>query len=180
MRVIVISCLVLIFAGILCTPGAGAQPLPPNYDKILQIHMDYQGHAYSVSSMEVRYGRAPNLDILSGNLKGVILDSNGKVLKSFSFQEPGITEGVISDPPGENTLIGYTDTSSSGEMTITLPYLSDMQKFTLSDTGDGSQLVSADLNPPFAAFCTDYPRDRIVLCPHRLCHLRNHTQIRPC
>jgi CheY-like chemotaxis protein len=110
--------------------------------------------------MEVRYGRAPNLDILSGNLKGVILDSNGNVLKSFSFQEPGTTEGIISDPPRENTLIGYTETSSSGEMTITLPYLSDMQKFTLSDTGDGgSQLVSVDLNPPVAAFCTDYPRD---------------------
>jgi CheY-like chemotaxis protein len=159
MRGIVIGCLVILLTGILCTPVAGAQPLPPNYDKILQIHLNYIDNRYSVSSMEIRYGRAPNLDILIGNLKGVIQDSNGKLLKSFSFQEPGITEGVISDPPGENTHIGYTTTPSSGEMTITIPYLPDMQKFTLSDTGDGHQLVSADLTPPIAAFCTDYPRD---------------------
>jgi DNA-binding response OmpR family regulator len=109
--------------------------------------------------MEVRYGRPPNLDITSGDLKSVILNSNGKVLKSFSFPEPGTTEGVISGSSGDNTLMGYTDTSSSGEMTVTLPYLSDMQKFALSDTGAGVQLVSADLTPPVAAFCTDYPKD---------------------
>ena len=158
MRWIVISCLIIILAGFFCVPANGAQPLP-DYDKILLITMNYNDNRYSVSSMEVRYGRAPNLDIISGDLKGAILDSKGKELKSFSFQEPGTTFGDISGPPGEDTLIGYTETSSSGEMTIRLPYLPDMQKFTLSDSRDRFLPVSVDLTLPIASFCTDYPRD---------------------
>jgi two-component system, OmpR family, response regulator len=164
MRWIVISCLVIILAGFFCIPVTGVQPFP-DYDKILLITMNYNNSRYSVSSMEVRYGRAPNLDIISGHLKGVILDSKGKELKSFSFQEPGTTYGDISGPLGEDTLIGYTETSSSGEMTITLPYLPDMQKFTLSDSQDRSLLASVYLDPPVAAFCADYPRDPDCLVP---------------
>lgn len=159
MRRIVFSCLVIILAGILCTPGAGAQPLTPNYDKILQINMNYNNNAYSVSSMEVRYGEAPNLNIGNGDLKGVILDSKGNELKSFSFQEPGTTYGDSPSPSGDNSLIGYTETSSSGEMTVTLPYLPDMQSFSLSDSRDGALLASVDLDPPVAAFCAEYPKD---------------------
>jgi two-component system OmpR family response regulator len=164
MRWIVISCLVIILAGFFCIPVTGVQPFP-DYDKILLITMNYNNSRYSVSSMEVRYGRAPNLDIISGHLKGVILDSKGKELKSFSFQDPGTTYGDISGPLGEDTLIGYTETSSSGEMTITLPYLPDMQKFTLSDSQDRSLLASVYLDPPVAAFCADYPRDPDCLVP---------------
>jgi CheY-like chemotaxis protein len=145
-------------AGFFSIPVDGAQPLT-DYDKILLITMNYNDTRYSVSSMEVRYGRAPNLDIISGNLKGVILDLKGKELKSFSFQEPGTTYGDSSGPPGEYTLIGYTENSSFGEMTIPLPYLPDMQKFTLSDSRDRFLPVSVDLSLPIAAFCTDYPRD---------------------
>jgi DNA-binding response OmpR family regulator len=159
MRWIVISCLVLILAGVLCIPVAGAQPLPPNYDKILQIHLDYQDNAYSVSFVEVRYGEAPNLDILSGPLEGTILDSNGNVLKSFSFQDPGTTYGIIAGIPGESTPLGYTEPSSSGEMIVTLPYLQGMQTFTLSDSRTGSMLASADLGPQITAFCADYSED---------------------
>jgi two-component system OmpR family response regulator len=159
MRAIVISCLVILLAGILCTPGAGAQSLPPNYDKILQIHLDYQGNVYSVSSVEVRYGKAPNLDIISGPLEGTILDSNGNVVKSFSFQGPGTTYGIITGTPGDSTSLGYTETSPSGAMIVTLPYLAGMQKFTLSDSRDGALLASVDLGPQVTTFCTDYPRD---------------------
>lgn len=158
MRWIVIGCLVIILAGIFYTPVVGAQPLP-DYDKILLINMKYYDRIYSVSSMEVRYGKAPNLDIINGNMKGVILNSNGNELKSFSFQKPGTTYGDISGPPGEDALIGYTETSSSGEMTIALPYLPDMQKFTLSDSQEQSLLASVDLDPPVAAFCIEYPKD---------------------
>jgi DNA-binding response OmpR family regulator len=158
---------VIILAGILCTPVVGAQSLPPNYDKILQIHLNYHDNVYSVSSVEIRYGEAPNLDITSGNLNGIILDSKEMVLKSFSFQEPGTTYGVISGTPGDDTLIGYTETSSSGEMTVTFPYLTGMQTFTLSDSRNGALLASVDLSPPVATFCTDYPKDPdcLVLAP---------------
>ncbi len=168
MRGIVISCLVIILAGILCTPVVGAQSLPPNYDKILQIHLNYHDNVYSVSSVEIRYGEAPNLDITSGNLNGIILDSKEMVLKSFSFQEPGTTYGVISGTPGDDTLIGYTETSSSGEMTVTFPYLTGMQTFTLSDSRNGALLASVDITHRLRHSVQIIPRIRIVLYSHRL------------
>jgi two-component system, OmpR family, response regulator len=158
MRWIVILGLAIILAGILCTPVAGAEPLPV-YEKNLQIHLNYHDNVYSVSSMEVRYGKSPNLNIRSGNLKGEILDTDGKVLKSFSLQDPGVAYGDILGPPGDDSLIGYTQVPASGEMFVTIPYLQGMQKFSLSDSRDGTLLVSASLNPPIASFCTDYSND---------------------
>lgn len=159
MRWIEICCLALIFAGIFCIPVAGAQ-LVPDYQKNLLLHVNYLDGKYFVSAQEVRYGQAPNLDIKSGNLNGVILGSNGRELKSFSLQAPGIAYGdIVVSQDGEG-LIGYTPPSpASTEMVITLPYLADMQQFRLSDPQDGSLLVLADLNPSIASFCSDYSSD---------------------
>lgn len=158
MRWIGLSVLVIIFAAVVCVPITGAETLP-DYEKNLQIHLNYQDSRYSVSSLEVRYGKAPNLNIKSGILKGVILDTNGRELKTFSLQEPGVAYGDILGPTEGDSLIGYTGRSAFGDMIITLPYLQDMQKFSLSDSRDGSLLVSTDLNLPVTAFCTDYPGD---------------------
>ncbi len=158
MRWIEICCLAIILAGIFCSPVAGLQPIP-DYEKNLQIHLNYQDGKYSVSGMEFKYGRAPNLNLKSGNLKGTILGNNGKELKSFSFQEPGIAYGDILGSSDGSNLIGYTERPASGEMIITLPYLTDMQKFSLSDSQGGSLLASADLNPPISVFCADYSND---------------------
>jgi len=158
MKWVRICCLVISLTVIVCTSGAGAQPLP-DYDKILQIHLKYQDSGYSVSALEVRYGKAPTLNIITGNLKGVILDTEGKELKSFSIKDPGIAQGDILGPPEGDSLIGYTEMPASGYVTITVPYLQDMQKFSLADTREGSILISADLTAPVAIFCTDYPYD---------------------
>ncbi len=158
MRWIVIGCLAIILAGIICTPVAAAQPLP-DYEKILQIHLNYQDSRYSVAALEVRYGKAPNLNIRSGNLNGVVLDTNGQELKSFSFQQPGVAYGDILGSQDGESLIGYTERPAFREMIITIPYLQDMQTFSLSDSRDGSLLVSADLNPAVSIFCADYPGD---------------------
>ena len=156
----VIVCLAFILlAGLVCTPVASAQDPTPNYDKIVQIHLTYHDTVYSVSSMGVTYGEAPNLDILTGNLVGTVLDAKGNILKSFSFQSPGATYGVITGSSGDNTVLGYTQTSSSGEMTVTLPYQPGMQVFSLSDASSGTVLATTDLNAPLASFCTDYPKD---------------------
>lgn len=44
-------------------------------------------------------------------------------------------------------------------MVITLPFLDDMQQFSLSDPGAGTLLVTADLNSAISTFCTDYSSD---------------------
>ena len=157
MRLTIVCCVVLILAAGICIPVTGAQPPAPDFEKILQIHMNYQGNVYTVSSMEVSYGKAPNLNIRSGILEGTILDSNGHVLKSFSFQKPGTTYGDSVGP--DNNMVGYTETPGSGEMSITIPYVQDMQKLTLTDSTDGAVLASVDLDPPVTPFCTDYPND---------------------
>ncbi|MDO9326759.1 MAG: response regulator [Methanoregula sp.] len=157
-RWIEICCLAIIVAGIFCMPIAGALPVP-DYQKNLQLHVNYVDGKYSISGMEVKYGQAPNLNIKSGNLKGVILGTNGKELKSFSLQAPGIAYGDIISPQGGESLIGYTERPALSEMVITLPYMTDMQQFSLSDSQAGSLLISADLNPSIMSFCSDYSSD---------------------
>ncbi|MCK9581762.1 MAG: response regulator [Methanoregula sp.] len=148
----------LILAVIADTPVAALQPVP-DYEKILQVHLDYGQNGYSLTSMEVKYGKAPNLNIRSGDLKGIILDSGGKELKAFSFADPGVARGDILTSSDETGIIGYTERPSSGSITITIPYLHDMQTFSISDSRDGSTLLTTDLNEPVAAFCLDYSAD---------------------
>ena len=158
MRLIVFSCLVLVLAALAFPPVAAADPLP-DYGKILQIHLNYQENSYTVSSIEVKYGKAPRLTGSAGNLKGSILDSKGTELRSVSLQEPGIGYGDSPGAAAGDNFVGYTTRPASGNMVITLPYQQDMQKFSLSDIRDGSLLVSADISPTVATFCTDYPSD---------------------
>lgn len=158
MRLIETCCLALVLAALVCTPVAGIQPVP-DYGKNLQLHVNYQDGRYSVASQEVRYGQAPNLNIKSGNLKGAILDSKGKELRSFSLQSPGIALGDILGASSGEGLIGYTENPATSEMVITLPFLDDMQQFSLSDPSAGTLLVTADLNSAISTFCTDYSAD---------------------
>jgi two-component system, OmpR family, response regulator len=157
MKWIAVTGLAIILAALLCIPVAGSGPLP-DYQKILQIHLKFQDSGYSVTGMEVRYGDAPNLDIKNGILKGTIQDAKGNELKSFLLREPGVAYGDIAGPDADS-LIGYTETSAGGEMIITVPYLAGMQKFSMSDSRDGALLVSADLDPAVAGFCTAFPGD---------------------
>ena len=71
-----IGCLVLCLAIIVCSSGVYAQPVP-EFDKILQVQMKYEDGGYSISSLEVKYGKAPNLKIGSGALTAKILGNDG-------------------------------------------------------------------------------------------------------
>jgi len=164
MRWAVLFCLAAILVGIAGSPVAGAQPAT-EYEKNLQIHLVYKDSRYSVSALEVRYGTAPHLAIRTGDLKGAILDAQGRELRSFTLEEPGVAYGDILGQTEEAGLTGYTERPAAGDMYITLPYLQDMQTFTLSDARDGSLLVSADLRPAVAVFCTGYPKDPDCLRP---------------
>jgi len=160
MKWIRIGYLAMMIAVIICVSGAVAESIPvPDYDKIVQIHLKYQDGGYSVSSTDVQYGKAPNLNIKTGSLKGAILGSDGKELKSFSLSEPGVGYGDILGTSEDASLVGYIERPSSADMSITVPYLADMKTFTLTDSQDGRLLVSADLATPVAAFCTDYSSD---------------------
>ncbi len=153
-----VTALALILVAMLCVSFAAAEDLP-DYQKILKIRVSYQGSTYTVISDEVAYGTAPNLNLRSGNLNGAILGSGGKELKTFSLKQPGTAYGDILGPEGEDSLTGYTETPASGEMTITIPYMADMQQLVLSDAKSGTVLLTADLSKPVSSFCSEYSQD---------------------
>jgi two-component system OmpR family response regulator len=145
--------------------GVQAAPLP-DYEKIVVIHLDYHDGAYIEVAQHVRYGQPPNLNILSGNQKGVILDKDLKVMKTFYFMEPGPATGDIIEPD-DGTFVplqGYMETPAGPEMFITLPYLQNMQTFNLYDVRSDTLLGSVDLTPSFGAFCMDFPNDPDCIC----------------
>jgi len=145
-------------SAVLAVPGASALSFP-DYDKILQIHLKPVDTGYQVSSMEVKYGSAPHLDLKSGVLDGLILDSGGKELVTFSLRDPAVVYADILGSPDGETLIGYTETAVPDEMVITVPYQPDMRTFRLSDSRSGMVLVTADLATPVTLFCADYAAD---------------------
>ena len=158
MRMNGVICMAIIMVAVFCAPFSGAGD-PSEYAKIARIHLNYQDGSYTVSSLEVTYGNAPNLNLRGGELVGAILGPDGKELQSFSIREPGVAYGDILGPPGEGSLIGYTARAAGGDLTLVIPYLHEMQTFTLTDTRDGSVLVTADLGGPILEFCSDYSQD---------------------
>jgi len=150
---------IIILCCSICPFGAAAEQVVPDYDKVVRIQINYLDGAYSLSSAEVQYGRAPNLALQSGELKGSILDTAGKERLSFSTREPGRAQGDILGDPEGRTLIGYTEDGGASDMSITVPWVQDMTSFTLTDSRNGALLVTADLTPVASLFCADYPGD---------------------
>jgi CheY-like chemotaxis protein len=143
-----------------CATVSGAQVQPvPDYHKILKVHLVYQVGSYSMVSNEVQYGKAPRLSTQSGPLRGILLDTTGKELTTFSFRDPGTAIGDIVGSQDGDVLIGYTEPAAGADLIVTLPYLPDMQTFNIIDTRTGSPVASADLAPGLTAFCSDYPAD---------------------
>jgi DNA-binding response OmpR family regulator len=161
----ILVCLVSCLAVLCLVTGVHAEPLP-DYEKIVVIQLDYHDGAYKEVAQHVRYGQPPNLNILSGNQKGVILDKDLKVMKTFYFMEPGPATGDIIGP-AEGTVVplqGYMETPAGPETFITLPYLQNMQTFNLYDAQSDALLGSVDLKPSFGTFCMDFPNDPDCIC----------------
>jgi two-component system, OmpR family, response regulator len=157
-KAIRIGSLVICIAMLICIPGAVAIPAP-DYTKIVQIQLKPADTGYLVSSLEVRYGKAPNLNLKTGPLTGTIADSRGKPLSSFSVRDPDIVLADSPAPGDGDTLVGYAGTIVPAGLTITVPYLQGMDTFTLADAQSGAVLATADLAGPATLFCADYPVD---------------------
>ena len=152
-----VSLLLILFVCV-TIPGVSALSLP-DYDKILQIHVKPVDTGYQVSSLEVKYGSAPHLDLKSGVFTGVILGSGGKELESFSLRDPSVVYADLLGSPDGDTLTGYTGATVPEEMVITVPYRPDMQTFIHSDSRSGTVLVTSDLRTPVTLFCADFSVD---------------------
>lgn len=158
MRSIKALCIISCLAMLICIPGAAATPAP-DYGKIVQIQLKPADSGYQVSSMEIRYGKAPNYNLKTGPLNGAISGAGGKVLTSFSVRDPDIVLADSPAPGDGDTLVGFTGKTEPAGLTITVPYLQGMDTFTLSDSRSGAILATADMAEPVTLFCTDYPAD---------------------
>ncbi len=156
----ILVCIITCFAVLSCIALVHAQPFT-GYEKILVIRLDYNNGVYQEEAQYIRYGQAPNLNILSGNKKAVISDSEGKVITSFVVMEPGIATGdsigtIVGGSPYPEA---YPERSQTDEMVMTISYLPDMQVFRLYDAQGTVPLISVDLTPSHTVFCADYPDD---------------------
>ncbi|MFA4876242.1 MAG: response regulator [Methanoregula sp.] len=151
-------CIILLIIACFIMPVA-AVPGPADYEKSLQIRLGYLDGKYSLLSQEIIYGKSPNLAILSGPFRGVITDSRGSEIMTFSLMDPGIAAGESVTGPSGTDFVPYTERRSAGEMSLVLPFTQEMQTVSLFDTGTGSLLVSADIQPAYTLFCLDYPFD---------------------
>jgi CheY-like chemotaxis protein len=153
-------CLIIPLFLLLCIGWTHAQPLP-DFEKIVIITLNYQDGTYKPVDQYIGYGQAPNLNILSGNLQGVIVDNKGGQIKTFPLMEPGIAvgEGISGTPGNDQGISGYMERTSPAEMVITLPYLPTIQKFNLYDATDNNLLVSIDISPAITTFCAEYTAD---------------------
>ena len=154
----VYCCTILLIIACFIMPVA-AVPGPADYEKNIQIRLDYHDGKYSVLSQEITYGKSPNLGILSGPIRGVVTDRRGYEIMEFSLMDPGIATGESVTGPQQTDYVPYTEQWSGGEVNLVLPFTMDMQTFSLIDTRTGVLLVSADIQPAYATFCLDYPFD---------------------
>ena len=148
----------ILFAGfilflILLTPVTAADTSP--YQKIVSVNLAYENGAIKEVSSEIQYGTAPNLNLQSGSITGLLLDSQRKTIDEFSIRDPRIQTGTgvqMSSGGAAQGLAGYTDYDPQVEFGVIVPFTPDLRYVTLVDSLTGDTLISVDLTGPISAF----------------------------
>jgi DNA-binding response OmpR family regulator len=154
-----------LFAGILLflvllIPAAAASNNP--YQKIAVIDLAYGNGGVNVVSSEIQYGIAPDLNLQSGSIQGLLLDSRKETIGQFSIRDPRIQTGDIVETAPDGTvqgLNGYTEYNPRVEFGVIVPFTPDLRYVNLVDTLTGDTLVSVDLTGAVSAFQQLYPDD---------------------
>src|SRR5208337_246283 len=154
-----------LFAGfilflVLLTPATAANTNP--YQKIVAINLAYENGGIKEVSSEIQYGTAPNLNLQSGSIEGLLLNSQKKTINEFSIRDPRIQTGTgvqTNSGGAAQGLIGYTVYTPQAEFGVIVPFTPDLQYVTLVDSLTGDTLISVDLTGPISAFQKMYPDD---------------------
>jgi len=150
----------LILLLLLLVPATAADNNP--YQKIVVINLAYDNGMIKEGSSEIQYGTAPNLNLQSGSIGGLLLDSQKKTINEFSIRDPriqtgdSIATGVGGTPQG---LIASTQDNPHVDFGVIVPFTPDLQDVTLIDSLTGNTLISVDLTAPKSAFQQMYPDD---------------------
>jgi two-component system OmpR family response regulator len=150
----------LILLLLLIIPATAANNNP--YEKIVVITLAYDNGMVKEGSSEIQYGTAPNLNLQSGSIGGLLLDAQKKTINEFSIRDPRIQMGdsaAIGSGGTAQGLVGSTQDNPHVDFGVIVPFTPDLQDVTLVDSPTGNTLITVDLTGPKSAFQQMYPDD---------------------
>lgn len=151
--------ILVVLLGVLVLPVMAAGDA---YGKVAIVTLTYTGNGMQVVSSEIQYGSAPNLNIQSGTLTGILRDKSGNPIREFSLRDPRYVTGdrAASDTgQAGDSLSGYLEYNPAAEFSLTVPYTTDLQTIDLIDSTTGATLTTVDLSEALQVFRGEYPND---------------------
>jgi CheY-like chemotaxis protein len=151
----------LIFLLLLVVPAAAAAGDNP-YGKIVVINLAYENGMIKEDSSQIQYGTAPNLNLQSGSIEGLLLDSQKNTIHEFSIRDPRIQVGDSAATGSGSTpqgLVGTIEDNPDVDFGVIVPFTPELKDVTLVDTVTGNTLISVDLTAPISEFQQMYPDD---------------------
>jgi len=145
---------------------------PPDYSKIVIVHLNINQSGITERSVEMRYGHAPNLETRYGDFKGTLKSADGSTIREFDLWDPRYQLGDVLEKDNESPgyLSGYIAFSDSADLTLVLPYYENQMTFELYDKKSGALLKEVNMSPAIVKFQSYYPKDpeNVSISPLRM------------
>ncbi len=134
---------------------------PADSSKIIIMHLTIDGNHITEKSVEMRYGHPPNLELRSGDFKGILKSSDGSIIRQFDVWDPRCQLGDVLEKDNNSSvyLSGYLDHSDNAELTLILPYYEKQMTFELYDKKTDVLLKKVNMSDAIIQFQTIYPKD---------------------
>jgi hypothetical protein len=152
---------VLIVLVLLQGAGIVAAEEPPDYSKIVIVHLNISKSGITEKSVEMRYGHAPNLETRNGEFKGTLTSADGSTIREFDLWDPRYQLGDVLEIDNESSgyLSGYLEYSDNADMILVLPYYENQMTFDLIDKKTGVLLKKVNMSAAIDKFQSTYPKD---------------------
>lgn len=141
--------------------GLAAADDPPDYSKIIVVHLNINKSSITEKSVEMRYGHAPNLKTRNGDFKGLLKSADGTIIREFDLWDPRYQLGDVLEKDNESSgyLSGYLSYSDNAELALILPYYENQMTFELIDKKTGALLKKVNMSQAIIKFQSSYPKD---------------------
>ena len=157
-RFIITGLIVLL---LLQVTGLASAEEPPDYSKIVIVHLNINKNSITEKSIEMRYGHAPNLETRYGDFKGTLKSADGSTIREFDLWDPRYQLGDVLETDNESSgyLSGYLTYSDTADLFLILPYYENQMTFELSDKKTGTLLKKVNMSQAIIKFQSNYPKD---------------------
>ncbi len=157
-RFIITGLIVLL---LLQVTGLASAEEPPDYSKIVIVHLNINKNSITEKSIEMRYGHAPNLETRYGDFKGMLKSADGSTIREFDLWDPRYQLGDVLETDNESSgyLSGYLTYSDTADLFLILPYYENQMTFELSDKKTGTLLKKVNMSQAIIKFQSNYPKD---------------------